>query len=47
MEVSLVISLVVGAVSIVLALVAIWHSVQSERKSVENYNRTKEGVIRD
>ena len=36
------ISLVVGIVSIVLALVAIWHSIQSERKSVENYNRTKE-----
>ena len=42
MEASLVISFVVGVVSIVLALVAIWYSVQSERKSVENYNRTKE-----
>ena len=42
METSLVVSLVVGAVSIVLALVAIWHSTQSERKSTENYNRTKD-----
>ena len=36
------VSLVVGVVSIVLAGVAIWHSVQSERKSVENYDRTKD-----
>ena len=42
METSLVISLVVGIVSIVLAIVAIWHSTQSERKSTENYNRTKD-----
>ena len=28
--------------SIVLALVAIWHSWQSERKSNENYNLTKD-----
>lgn len=42
MELSIAVSLVVGVVSIVLALVAIWHSTVSERKSTENYNRTKD-----
>ena len=42
MDISVVVALVVGAVSIVLALVAIWHSWQSERKSNENYNLTKD-----
>ena len=42
MDISVVLALVVGAVSIVLALVAIWHSWQSERKSNENYNLTKD-----
>ena len=41
-NVSFGISLAVGAVSIVLALVAIWHSIHSERKSEENYNRSKD-----
>ena len=40
--VSFTLSLVVGVVSIVLALVAIWHSIHTERKSEENYNRTKD-----
>ena len=35
-------SLIVGIVSIVLALVAIWHSTRSERLSVEYYVRTKD-----
>ena len=42
MDVSLVVSLVVGAVSIVLAVMAIWLSIQSERRSTENYDRTKD-----
>ena len=42
MEVPVVVSLVVGAISVVLALVAIWYSSQSERKSTENYNSTKD-----
>ena len=42
MEVSVVVSLVVGSVSVVLALVAIWYSHQSERKSTANYNNTKD-----
>ena len=42
MDISVVVALVVGAVSIVLALVAIWHSWQLERKSNENYNLTKD-----
>ncbi len=36
------ISLIVGVVSVVLASVAIWYSSQAERKSAENYNRTKD-----
>jgi hypothetical protein len=42
MDAYFVISLVVGVVSVVLALVAIWFSVHSERKSAENYNRTRD-----
>ena len=42
MDVSVVVSLVVGVASIILAVVAIWYSRESERKSVENYNRTKD-----
>ena len=42
MDISVVVTLVIGVVSIVLALVAIWHSWQSERKSNENYNLTKD-----
>ena len=42
MEGSFFVSLVIGVVSVTLALVAIWHSTQSERKSTENYHRTKE-----
>ena len=42
LETSVVISLVVGAVSIVLAIVAISYAILSERKSTENYNRTKD-----
>ena len=41
MDAYFVVSLVVGVVSIVLAVVAIWHSNQSERKSLDNYNRTE------
>ena len=37
-----ILSFVVGVISIVLAIVAIWYSTQAERKSVENYNRTKD-----
>ena len=37
-----IISLIVGIVSAVLAVVAIWHSFRSERLSAENYNRTKD-----
>ena len=36
-----VVSLVVSACSAVLAVVAIWHSIQSERRSLENYNRAE------
>ena len=35
-------SLVVGIVSIVLAIVAIWLSTVSERRSSNNYERTKD-----
>ena len=42
MEISIMISLIVGAVSIVLAIVAISYAILSERKSTENYNRTKD-----
>ena len=42
MDAYFVISLVVSVVSVVLALVAIWYSTQSERKSMENYNRTRD-----
>ena len=42
MDAYFVISLVVGVVSVILALVAIWFSWQSERKSAENYNRTRD-----
>ena len=41
-SVSIALSLLVGVVSIVLAIVAIWHSIHTERKSEENYNRTKD-----
>lgn len=37
-----ILSLIVGIVSIVLALVAIWHSTRSERLSIEYYDKTKE-----
>ncbi len=36
------ITLVVGVISVVLALVAIWFSTQAEKKSAENYNQTKD-----
>ena len=36
------VSLTAGIVSIVLALVAIWHSIRAERLSAEYYDRTKE-----
>ena len=36
-----VVSLVVGGASLILAAVAIRHSIQSERRSLENYNRTE------
>lgn len=36
------VSLVVGVVSIVLAVVAIWYSTQAEKKSADSYNQTKE-----
>ena len=42
MDVTFTVSLVVGAVSIVLAVMAIWPSIQSERRSMENYDRTKD-----
>ena len=42
MDIQFIVSLVVGVVSVVLATVAIWYSTQSERRSNENYNRTKE-----
>ena len=42
MDVPFTVSLVVGAVSIVLAVMAIWLSIQSERRSTENYDRTKD-----
>ena len=42
MEFSFIFSLIVGVVSIVLALVAIWLARQSERRSTENYDRTKD-----
>ena len=42
MDVPFVVSLVVGSISIVLAVVAIWHSTLSERRSTENYIRTKD-----
>ena len=42
MDFSVILSIVIGVVSIVLALVAIWHSVMSERKINDNYNRTKD-----
>lgn len=42
MDAQFLISLVVGVVSVVLAIVAIWYSTQSERRSNENYNRTKD-----
>ena len=42
MDAYFVVSLVIGVVSVILAIVAIWHSTQSERKSTENYNRTKD-----
>ena len=42
MDVSVVVSLVVGTISVVLALVAIWYAYQSERKSTANYNSTKD-----
>ena len=42
MDILTAISLIVGVVSVVLALVAIWHSVKSERRSTENYDRTKD-----
>ena len=42
MDGTFVISLVVGVISMVLAIVAIWHSAQSEKKSTDNYNRTKD-----
>lgn len=42
MDVTFTVSLVVGAVSIILAVLAIWLSIQSERRSTENYDRTKD-----
>ena len=42
MEVALGVTLVVGTASIVLACVAIWHSLQSERRSAESLEKTKE-----
>ena len=36
------VSLVVGIVSIVLAIVAIWHSTRSERLSIDYYVKTKD-----
>lgn len=36
------VSLVVGIVSIVLAVVAIWHSTRSERLSIQYYDKTKD-----
>ena len=44
MDAYFVVSLVVGVVSTVLAVVAIWHSTQSERKSLDNYNHTKSAL---
>ena len=36
------VSLVIGVTSIVLAIVAILYGFQAERKSTDNYNRTKD-----
>ena len=42
MDAQFLISVAIGVVSVVLAVVAIWYSTQSERRSNENYNRTKD-----
>ena len=42
METSVVVSLVIGAVSITLAIVAMLHSTLSERRSTDNYIRTRD-----
>ncbi len=42
MEISLALTLTIGTISITLAIVAIWYSYQAERKSTDNYNRTKD-----
>ena len=41
-SISFIISLIVGVVSIVLAIVAIWMSRSAERESRANYERTKD-----
>ncbi len=42
MDAPTVVSIVVGAVSVVMAGVAIWISTQAEKKSTANYNATKD-----
>lgn len=42
MDFPFVVSLVVGVISIVLAVMAIWLGIQSERRSAEYYDRTKD-----
>ncbi len=44
MEISTVISLVGVAVTVILAWVAIWYSYQAERKSLRNYERTRDAL---
>ncbi len=42
MEISTAISLMGVVVTVILAVVAIWYSYQSERKSLRNYERTRD-----